>query len=62
MNTFLPPQMFTLFEGERLPWRQLAKTILRSPGLVLHLWQLARNTRLAARQLSRALLDVVAES
>jgi adenosylhomocysteine nucleosidase len=51
----LSHRLVTLLAGGRaVPWRVLA-AVIRSPGLAIELWRLARDTRLAARRLAAAL-------
>jgi adenosylhomocysteine nucleosidase len=54
-DTALSPRLVALLSGGRVaPWRVLA-AVLRSPGLIVELWRLARDTRIAARRLAAAL-------
>jgi nucleoside phosphorylase len=58
-DTALSPQLVALLSGGRVaPWRVLA-AVGRSPGLVIELWRLARDTRIAARRLADALTRLV---
>ncbi len=59
MATPLSPQLLQLFPGGRLSPLRLLTSVLRSPRLVLEMTQLARNTRLAAQQLSIALGELL---
>ena len=58
-DTTLSPRLVTLFSGGWVaPWRVLT-ALMRSPGLAIELWRLARDTRIAARQLAAALHRLV---
>jgi len=47
-----------LSAGRASPWR-LASAVLRAPGVVPELWRLARQTKVAARQLGTALGELL---
>jgi hypothetical protein len=54
-DTALSPQLVALLSGGRIaPWRIVA-ALARSPGMIVELWRLARDTRIAARALAAAL-------
>jgi adenosylhomocysteine nucleosidase len=54
-DTMLSDRLVTMVSGGRVsPWRVLIN-VVRSPRLVLELWRLARDTRIAARALAATL-------
>ena len=54
-DTLLSPRLVDLLSGGRVSsWRVLS-AVMRSPGLIIELWRLARDTRLAGRRLANAL-------
>lgn len=59
VNTRLSPALASMVSGGHAsPWRVLA-AVARRPRLVGELWRLARNTRIAARQLGLALGELL---
>ncbi|HEX4592181.1 MAG TPA: hypothetical protein VH120_19765 [Gemmataceae bacterium] len=54
-DTAMSPRLVALLSGGRVAlWRVLA-ALVRSPGLAVELWRLARDTRIAAQRLAEAL-------
>jgi adenosylhomocysteine nucleosidase len=59
VHTPLSPHLDRLIVNGRVSaWRLMTQT-LRRPGIVVELWRLARNTRLAAHRLAGGLLEVL---
>jgi hypothetical protein len=59
VHTGLSPRLVTLLSGGRVsPWRVLA-ALLAAPRLTAELWRLARHTRWAAKQLGKALEELL---
>lgn len=58
-ETPLSPRLVSLFSGGRLSPLRMASAVIRSPGMVPELWDLAKKTRLAARQLGVALGELL---
>jgi hypothetical protein len=59
VDTPLSPRLAALLAGGRVSPLRLLGQVARAPGLVGELWRLARQTRLAARQLGRALGELL---
>ena len=59
VDTRLPSELVDLLSGGRVSPLQLAKTILRSPGITREFLRLRRQTRLAAVQLGKALGELL---
>jgi hypothetical protein len=55
----IPARLLEVLQGGTVAPARLARALLHQPSLVIHLWRLAWGTRLAARNLSKALLEVV---
>jgi adenosylhomocysteine nucleosidase len=53
-GTLLPAELASVLAGGQVAPLRLAAAVLRRPGLVRHLWRLARDTRLAAQSLALA--------
>jgi adenosylhomocysteine nucleosidase len=58
-HTALSPRLVDLLSGGRVAWPRLLAALAGSPRLAGELWRLARQTRLAARQLGTALGEVL---
>jgi len=58
VTTALSPQLLRLLDGGSVSLRSLPGLLLRSPGLVVDLWRLARDTHRASGLLACA-VDVV---
>jgi adenosylhomocysteine nucleosidase len=54
-DTALSPRLVSLMAGGRVAPGRVVASVIRSPGLALELWRLARNTRIAARNLAETL-------
>jgi adenosylhomocysteine nucleosidase len=59
VDTALSPRLVSLFSGGRLSLLRVAAAVLASPALVQELWDLAKKTRLAGRQLGVALGELL---
>jgi hypothetical protein len=59
VDTALSPRLVSLFSKGRLSPLRVAGAVARSPGLVRELWDLAKKTRLAGRQLGVALGELM---
>jgi adenosylhomocysteine nucleosidase len=59
VDTCLSPQLVSLLSGSRVSLLRVLGNVIRSPNLIPQLWRLARNTRLAARQLGQTLCDLL---
>jgi nucleoside phosphorylase len=59
VNTALSPRLAALFAAGRVSPLRLLGQVARAPSLVGELWRLARQTRVAARQLGKALGEVL---
>jgi adenosylhomocysteine nucleosidase len=59
VDTALSPRLVSLFSKGRLSPLRVAGAVARSPGMVRELWDLAKKTRLAARQLAIALGELL---
>jgi adenosylhomocysteine nucleosidase len=59
VDTPLSPRLAALLSGGRVSPLRLLGQVARAPGLVGELWRLARQTRLAAGQLGRALGELL---
>jgi adenosylhomocysteine nucleosidase len=55
VDTALSPALVAMLAGERVSPVRLARAIAHRPALVLELWRLGRDTRVAAGQLARVL-------
>jgi adenosylhomocysteine nucleosidase len=58
-DTPLSPRLVSLFSRGRLSPLRVAGAVLRSPAMVPELWDLAKKTRLAGRQLGVALGELL---
>jgi adenosylhomocysteine nucleosidase len=58
-GTELSPQLENLLTGGKVSLLRLATSLIRSPRLIAEMWPLARNTRHAARQLGKALGELL---
>jgi adenosylhomocysteine nucleosidase len=58
-DTALSPRLASVFSGGRLSLWRVAAAVARSPALTRELWDLAKKTRLAARQLGVALGELL---
>jgi adenosylhomocysteine nucleosidase len=58
-GTPLSPRLVSLFTGPKVSPLRVAGAVVRSPGIVRELWDLAKKTRLAARQLGTALGELL---
>jgi adenosylhomocysteine nucleosidase len=59
MATALSPELVSLVSSSRVSPVSVLSALLRSPGIVGPLWGLARATRLASRQLAKALGELL---
>ncbi|GIW81608.1 MAG: hypothetical protein KatS3mg105_3415 [Gemmatales bacterium] len=59
IRTVLSPHLFRLFDKPRVTPFGLAAAACRSPRVVVELWRLAKQTRLAADRLARVLGDLL---
>jgi adenosylhomocysteine nucleosidase len=59
VDTPLSPRLAALFSRGQVSALRVLGQVLRAPGLVGELWRLARQTRLAARQLGKALGELL---
>jgi hypothetical protein len=59
VDTRLSPRLAALLAGGRVSVLRLLGQVVRAPWLVRELWQLARQTRFAARQLGQALGELL---
>jgi adenosylhomocysteine nucleosidase len=59
VETRLSPQLLALLTGGRVAPLRVLTTVARTPALAGELWQLARHTRQAARQLATALGELL---
>ncbi|MBI1916940.1 MAG: hypothetical protein HYS12_19705 [Planctomycetes bacterium] len=59
VDTPLSPRLVNLMSGPEVRIPRLLASLARSPGLVLELWRLARDTRAAAQRLARALVELL---
>jgi adenosylhomocysteine nucleosidase len=59
VDTPLSPRLATLLAGGRVSLPRLLIQLVRAPSLIGELWQLARHTRIAARQLATALGELL---
>ena len=55
VDTPLSPRLAALFAAGRVSPLRVLSQVVRAPGLMGELWRLARQTRIAARQLGKAL-------
>jgi adenosylhomocysteine nucleosidase len=60
IRTPLSPRLVTLFSEGRLSPLRVLRALLASPRLAAELWRLARQTRYAARELGKALAELLA--
>ncbi len=59
VDTPLSPRLAALLAGDRVSPLRLVSQVVRAPSLIGELWQLARQTRFAARQLGKALGELL---
>jgi hypothetical protein len=55
----LSPQLASVLSGANVSWIRLMAMLARSPGTAGELWRLARATRVASRQLGKALGEIL---
>ena len=61
VDTTLSPRLAALFAAGRVSPLRVLGQVLRAPTLIGELWRLARQTRVAARQLAKALGELLAQ-
>jgi adenosylhomocysteine nucleosidase len=59
VDTPMSPQLVSLLSGARISWLGLLVMLVRSPFTTAELWRLAKATRLASRQLAKALGELL---
>jgi nucleoside phosphorylase len=59
LETSLPPELGAILSGSQVSPTRVMRAVVRAPGMLKSLWQLARNTRFASRQLANALGEVL---
>jgi adenosylhomocysteine nucleosidase len=59
VHTGLSPRLLSVLARERISPAQVLTALVSSPGLVGEMWRLARDTRIAARQLAAALGELL---
>ena len=59
VDTPLSPCLVSLLSGGRVAPFRLARSVVRSPGLLGELWRLRRHTTTAAQQLAKALGELL---
>lgn len=58
-RTALSPQLVSLLSGGRVSIGKILKALVRRPQMTAELWRLAKDTRLAARRLGHALVELL---
>jgi hypothetical protein len=59
IDTLMSPQLVSLLSGPKVSWLGLTALLIRSPFAAADLWRLAKATRLAGRQLAKALGELL---
>jgi adenosylhomocysteine nucleosidase len=59
VDAALSPQLVSVLSGANVSWIRLMAMLARSPGTASELWRLARATRVASRQLGKALAEIL---
>jgi nucleoside phosphorylase len=60
VDTALSQRLVSLMSGSEVRVSRLLASLVHSPRLILELWRLARDTRVAAQRLARALVQLLA--